>query len=404
MKRLRYSLFESHLRKTIDNLEAWHAIFDPSWFLITLHSDKEIDTTLKKYQESHQNITAVIDMRMAIRKNQYEMKRSGSIFLNKDFVSHQRDILPYSNLALSTLSGSNNKVIIDTTSYPQNSDKKKAAHHIRDLARTLSYSQPSTLGLLHCLGVLEVLESDGQISQFQYVFSMPSEPMSCPASLRAMILGGPTTLDAKFIIAKSLVRGISAVHSADFVHKNIRPDTILIFNSFETRNLKAYLVGFERSRPAAADTSLTGDMIWERNLYRHPGRQGAKPEEAYSMQHDIYSLGICLLEIGLWNSFVEPSNPVKPGKLLHIDKQLEMTNPLKAAWEIKTILINLAKTSLPTLVGLLYTDIVLSCLTCLDSDATNMFASEKDLYDEDGILVGVVFIEKILSRLHSLSI
>lgn len=81
-----------------------------------------------------------------------------------------------------------------------------------------------------------------------------------------------------------------------------------------------------------------------------------------------------------------------------------MNNPLKAAWEIKNLLRGMAEQFLPSLMGLLYTDIVLSCLTCLDSNATNMFASEKDLYDEDGILVGVVFIEKILARLESLSI
>jgi hypothetical protein len=46
-------------------------------------------------------------------------------------------------------------------------------------------------------------------------------------------------------------------------------------------------------------------MAWDRNVYRHPLRQGDRPAEAYRMQHDIYSLGVCLLEIGLWESFVE---------------------------------------------------------------------------------------------------
>ena len=81
-----------------------------------------------------------------------------------------------------------------------------------------------------------------------------------------------------------------------------------------------------------------------------------------------------------------------------------MRNSVKAAWEIKKILIHMAQTFLPNLMGLLYTKVVLSCLTCLDSDTTNMFVKEKDLYHEDGILVGVVFIEQILSRLESISI
>ena len=195
-----------------------------------------------------------------------------------------------------------------------------------------------------------------------------------------------------------------AVHSADFVHKNIRPDTIVVFEGSQKQNVAAYLIGFERSRPSAANTSLTGDMVWGRNLYRHPSRQGIKPEHVYIMQHDVYSLGVCLLETGIWSPLVVPSGTPKPGPKLHIEEQIAMKNPLKAAWEIKQLLIDMAQTLLPSLMGLTYTDVVLSCLTCLDSEKTNMFANEADLYDEDGILVGVCFIEKILSRLESIAI
>jgi len=43
-------------------------------------------------------------------------------------------------------------------------------------------------------------------------------------------------------------------------------------------------------------------------LYRHPERQGppdSMAEAKYNIGHDIYRLGVCLLEIGLWQSFVE---------------------------------------------------------------------------------------------------
>jgi hypothetical protein len=40
------------------------------------------------------------------------------------------------------------------------------------------------------------------------------------------------------------------------------------------------------------------------SLDRHPTRQGTLLEEQYKMQHDIYSVGIVLLEIGLWASLV----------------------------------------------------------------------------------------------------
>lgn len=42
-----------------------------------------------------------------------------------------------------------------------------------------------------------------------------------------------------------------------------------------------------------------------------------------------------------------------------------------------------------------YTHIIISCLTCLDAGESNVFGSESDLQDEDGIIVGVHYIEKV---------
>ncbi|KAF9880395.1 hypothetical protein CkaCkLH20_02349 [Colletotrichum karsti] len=43
---------------------------------------------------------------------------------------------------------------------------------------------------------------------------------------------------------------------------------------------------------------------WERNVDCHSSLQSDYPEEKYKMQHDIYSLGVCLLDLGLQESFV----------------------------------------------------------------------------------------------------
>jgi hypothetical protein len=46
---------------------------------------------------------------------------------------------------------------------------------------------------------------------------------------------------------------------------------------------------------------LTANSEVEANFYRHPVRQG-KPSESFTVVHDIYSLGVVLLEIGLWKT------------------------------------------------------------------------------------------------------
>lgn len=120
------------------------------------------------------------------------------------------------------------------------------------------------------------------------------------------------------------------------------------------------------------------------------------------MQHDIYSLGVCLLEIGLWSSLVGQNHQPPPS--FDISEELKSSNTTRAATQIKQKLIDKSRVELPSRMGKKYTEVVLSCLTCLDSGTTNMFENEDDLYDEDGILVGVAFIEKILMKLDDIAI
>lgn len=124
------------------------------------------------------------------------------------------------------------------------------------------------------------------------------------------------------------------------------------------------------------------------------------------MQHDIYSLGVCLLEIGLWFSFVDytQEHEVSQSTALPIGALLNKNNKRQAANEIKDLLVRMAKERLPSMMGRTYTEIVVSSLLCLDKDSDNVFTNSEDLYDEDGIAIGVAFIEHILMRLDSISL
>ena len=179
LKKLRYSLLESHLRRTIDNLESWHAVFDPSWFLITLHSGDDVDSALETQpilDEDHQNVSAVVAIRNAIQESKANTQSGGSIFREKGYVSQEQHMLPHSNAAIAKLTSKGGReVILDATAYPEDIDKARIVNHVRDLARILSCSQPWTLGLLQCLGVLKIMDSTCTITQFQYIFTFPPE-------------------------------------------------------------------------------------------------------------------------------------------------------------------------------------------------------------------------------------
>jgi tRNA A-37 threonylcarbamoyl transferase component Bud32 len=103
---------------------------------------------------------------------------------------------------------------------------------------------------------------------------------SKPRSLRSLLIerNNDHSLSDRFVIARQLAKSVGYIHTFGFVHKNVRPDNILMLQPREGSMEHAYLVGFEQIRTAEGVTSGVGDTAWERNLYRHPHRQGGKPE------------------------------------------------------------------------------------------------------------------------------
>lgn len=96
-------------------------------------------------------------------------------------------------------------------------------------------------------------------------------------------------------------------------------------------------------------STVERDGLLERNIYRHPDRQGP-PEDApgnrFSVLHDIYALGVVLLEVGLWR-------PVMG---------YEEWRDCGSADERKSMLEEHAAERLPHYMGRGYTDAVSACL------------------------------------------
>jgi hypothetical protein len=131
------------------------------------------------------------------------------------------------------------------------------------------------------------------------------------------------------------------------------------------------------------------------------------------MQHDMYSLGVVLLEIGLWTSFVlygpeeESSSPI-PNNILEPADLAKPRNSLGGASQNKLKLEDLAAKELPARFGTRYTDIVLLCLRCLDpgsgadQDGKVLGVRAEDWTDEDGFMIGVRYIENVLEKMQEI--
>jgi len=93
-----------------------------------------------------------------------------------------------------------------------------------------------------------------------------------------------------------------------------------------------YLFGFEYARAEATGTKLEEDHSLQNNLYRHPDRW-SRPTEKFIKAHDIYSLGIILLELALWKNLrsVFKRDPQKPQQVYdEIRKRCSGTLPHQA--------------------------------------------------------------------------
>ncbi|OTA98832.1 hypothetical protein M426DRAFT_325684 [Hypoxylon sp. CI-4A] len=439
VKKPKYILFRESLDKVISDLEQWQRIFDPCWYLIARMGDRIIDSDFSEAEttrlapatenrrssiSSSTTLVAVQSLRKLVRN---ESMPSVHVSLPEDGLNWESARpIPNSTTQVIQRVGSGKLLLVDSISCDSNVDIPRARADAEALAKKLKRVEPDTFSLLPCYGLVRRKDKEtGVLSSINLVFRTPVENPN-PTSLRGRLLKGPAvSLTTVIDIAKQLAMAVSFVHTCDFVHKNIRPETILFLPKHGATTaeggkalVSVYLLGFDRFRNVNFQTMRNGDEAWERNIYRHPLRQGARAQENYVMQHDIYSLGVCLLEIGLWNSFVtygkDEENPTisqNPAGLPYPSPTLGLTlsdfdysqPSYQPGSNIKNHLVNLAKERLPQRMGDRYTAIVVTCLTCLDGGNED-FGDEEDMQDDDGILIGVRFIEKILFRLSEISV
>ena len=440
-KKAKYVFKKSALYQIVDEIEKWQVRYDPTWILIMQMSIGNIDEELHEQQKRPEReqipiIVAAKGIRDAARATQGEkVGGRGPIWI--DHLDLKPSSIPHSSVQLSTLQDEKETVLIDTMVCNPAANADKTTREVRNLARILAEVDPSTFGLLKCRGVIKVANAKESSplglphSDFKFIFNIPPQ-LSHPQSLRTVLLSRTSyPLDERLDLAKRLTSSILFVHTVQFVHKNIRPETIIIFQNEHSHLGAPFLAGFEQFRVEDGHTYRAGDDMWQHNLCkippnfpviiltsslsdRHPSRQGTHPQVDYQMQHDIYSLGVVLLEIGLWTSFVlygpeeESSSPV-PNDILEPANLAQPGNSLGSASQNKLKLENLAAEELPARLGRRYTDIVLLCLRCLDpgsgadQDGQGFGVDAADWTDEDGVMIGVRYIENVLEKMQEIT-
>jgi hypothetical protein len=184
--------------------------------------------------------------------------------------------IQHSSVEISKTDDEKDMVLIDTMISNPAANVNSTTKEVRNLARILAEVDPSTFGLLKCQGVIKVakLNTLHPLLDFKFIFKIPAQ-LSNPQSLRAVLLSETRyPLDERLNLAKKLASSVLFVHTVQFVHKNIRPETIIVFQNEDSRIGAPYLAGFEKFRIEDGNTYLAGDSLWDHNLCKYSTSNG----------------------------------------------------------------------------------------------------------------------------------
>ncbi|KAH7408786.1 hypothetical protein DE146DRAFT_647191 [Phaeosphaeria sp. MPI-PUGE-AT-0046c] len=344
---------------------------------------QQIVKSMKSWQAEFFNVIHLIEMRrrvlpsdVSLSWNRYRPKSYSRFSAHPDLLIGTAEIIR-NNYATSISVLVEQKYIHDTNTL---SDVREVA----TIFASRSYSNTSGGGILKCLGYRE------QGPRAELIFELPTAARQ-PRMLSEAIMSDPGeefnvghSLDSRYRLARQLCDTVFSVFTSGLVHKNLRTNTILLAvedNESEsspttpTELGNPYLTTWTLLRKATGLTSGPGASGTIEDFYRHPKRQGIQPEQRYNFGHDIYSLGVCLLEIGLWDPFFTSRSTVTLSALYretavhlrlveaeHVDVIERLTWPAI----VPKVLLHLAKSKIPQRMGIAYSELVVACLTCLE--------------------------------------
>ena len=197
---------------------------------------------------------------------------------------------------------------------------------------------------------------------------------------------GPPRLEERYAVAYHLCHTIFNQHVSGWVHKSIRPNNVImiptptkeseLIQSGKVYTHVPYLKGFESARKMTIVSDRLPEIVTEDDVYRHPDRRGRDIEIQFRPVHDLYAIGVLLVEIG-------------NGKPI-LTSIKELKNP-SASGSFERDTTRIAKEKIPKNLGTRYTECTLRCLAGYEgfelsgragNDADLIFAFRKLVVEE----------------------
>lgn len=244
-----------------------------------------------------------------------------------------------------------------------------------------------------CMGYCQ--GPQGSNAKYGLVYEWPTESDSTNiefVSLRQLLASfkRPPTLNTRVAIAKMMAASLLYLHAVNWVHKDIRSENIL-FASGPDHSIdltRPLLSGFEFSRPAVPEAvTVTHQFSREHDLYRHPDLLRVDASRSLK-SHDIYSLGLVLAEIALWQ-------PVEDIAQIEVRRRELPTVRARILSEKLHVL-----ESIDERAGWTYTDVVRDCVQ--GGSALNLVAGMDEEDPDVGAELSKALYQKVVQKLQSI--
>jgi len=189
-----------------------------------------------------------------------------------------------------------------------------------------SADKPEDFRVLHCAGFFHETNNN----RFGLVFNFPDASTFGRGESEAITLWQiidfenrnqhMPALEDRFVLAHALAVSVAEFHKVKWLHKAISSSHVVFFPPLGSRVVdyvrQPYIIGFNHSRPdePSAFTDGPGEDSYSWN-YHHPDY--LRNRSRYRPIFDYYSLGVVLLEIGLWTSLEKMTGSRREAEKAH---------------------------------------------------------------------------------------
>ncbi|KAL8694793.1 MAG: hypothetical protein Q9218_000639 [Villophora microphyllina] len=201
-----------------------------------------------------------------------------------------------------------------------------------ELAILLMAPKPDEFCIAPCIGYSILQHGEGN-PRPALIFKHPIgiDPHVRPLSLLSALQEcTKPNLTHRIALARKLARCLLYLHTVNWLHKALRSSNILFFPSAEAEIdfRSPYVTGFDNSRRSRFDEATTQvPRIGGMEVYRHPDTQIDGPMLPYRKTFDIYSLGLVLVEIALWEPIVSIMSIQNS-----VDRSRKATSSVRERW------------------------------------------------------------------------